>query len=50
VKSRFTAKFFKDKVSNESAKFLICGPPFMMRDTPPALIANGIDASKIHIL
>jgi hypothetical protein len=30
TKERFTPKFFSGKVTNESEKFLICGPPRMM--------------------
>jgi NAD(P)H-flavin reductase len=50
TKDRFTSKFFQGKVSNDSEKFLICGPPRMMNGTPPALIENGINPNKIDLV
>ena len=50
TKERFTTKFFAGKVSNDTERFLICGPPRMMEGTPIALEENGIDPDKIDLI
>jgi len=37
-------------VDNQTEKFLICGPPAMMKATPIALTENGIDIGKIDLV